>query len=170
MKKLLILLMALVMTVFPLAACGNGDDNVIRINEVTHSIFYAPLYAAQNLGYFEEENLKIELTNGGGSDKISSAYSPNRAVSRSGSVRNPFDIVRILKAQIVIFLQSSQNASSSSSRMCSEKKRTKFFDPSLYALSTAGFFSTSASSGVVSCTRLSRFCVLCDAWKREISR
>ena len=73
MKKLLILLMALVMTVFPLAACGNGDDNVIRINEVTHSIFYAPLYAAQNLGYFEEENLKIELTNGGGSDKSMTA-------------------------------------------------------------------------------------------------
>lgn len=73
MKKLLILLIALVMTVFPLAACGNGDDNVIRINEVTHSIFYAPLYAAQNLGYFEEENLKIELTNGGGSDKSMTA-------------------------------------------------------------------------------------------------
>lgn len=73
MKKLLILLMVLVMTVFPLAACGNGDDNVIRINEVTHSIFYAPLYAAQNLGYFEEENLKIELTNGGGSDKSMTA-------------------------------------------------------------------------------------------------
>lgn len=43
-------------------------DNVIRVNEVTHSIFYAPLYVAINNGYFEDENISIELTNGGGSN------------------------------------------------------------------------------------------------------
>lgn len=44
------------------------DWTVINITEVTHSIFYAPFYAAQNLGYFEDEGLSINLTNGGGSD------------------------------------------------------------------------------------------------------
>jgi len=48
--------------------CGGRDYNTINITEVTHSIFYAPFYAAQNLGYFEDEGLKINLTNGGGSD------------------------------------------------------------------------------------------------------
>lgn len=48
--------------------CGGKDYNTINITEVTHSIFYAPFYAAQNLGYFEDEGLKINLTNGGGSD------------------------------------------------------------------------------------------------------
>lgn len=44
------------------------DYNVINITEVTHSIFYAPFYAAMGLGYFEDEGLTIKLTNGGGSD------------------------------------------------------------------------------------------------------
>lgn len=48
-------------------ACGN-DDNHIRVNEVTHSIFYAPFYVAINNGYFEEEGLTLSLSNGQGSD------------------------------------------------------------------------------------------------------
>ena len=47
-------------------ACGK-DENEIKINEVTHSIFYAPLYAAINLGYFEEEGLKVTLESNDGS-------------------------------------------------------------------------------------------------------
>ncbi len=50
------------------AGCGERDYNTINITEVTHSIFYAPFYAADNLGYFEDEGLTIKLTNGGGSD------------------------------------------------------------------------------------------------------
>lgn len=73
MKKFLTAALALVLMLFPLAACGNNNDNVIRLNEVTHSVFYAPLYVAINLGYFEEEGLEIELTNGGGSDKSMTA-------------------------------------------------------------------------------------------------
>ncbi|WP_409968143.1 ABC transporter substrate-binding protein [Bengtsoniella intestinalis] len=45
----------------------------IQLNEVTHSVFYAPLYAAMELGYFEEEGLTIELTNGGGADNVMTA-------------------------------------------------------------------------------------------------
>lgn len=51
-----------------LIGCGERDYNTINITEVTHSIFYAPFYAADNLGYFEDEGLTIKLTNGGGSD------------------------------------------------------------------------------------------------------
>lgn len=79
MKKFFLTVMALVIMLFPLSACGNKDDGLIRINEVTHSIFYAPLYAAMNLGYFEDEGLTIELTNGGGSDKSMTAVLSNDA-------------------------------------------------------------------------------------------
>lgn len=58
---------------FPFAGCGGGDDNVIKVNEVTHSVFYAPFYLADSLGYFEDEGIEIELTNGGGADKVMSA-------------------------------------------------------------------------------------------------
>lgn len=55
------------------SACGQTDSNVIRLNEVTHSVFYAPLYIAINKGYFADEGLTIELTNGGGADKSMAA-------------------------------------------------------------------------------------------------
>ncbi len=56
-----------------LASCGKDDDKVIRINEVTHSIFYAPLYLADALGYFKDEGYEITLTNGGGADATMAA-------------------------------------------------------------------------------------------------
>ena len=63
-------------TLLPLSACkddGGDGTTTLQINEVTHSVFYAPLYLADKLGYFEEENIKIELTNGGGADNVMSA-------------------------------------------------------------------------------------------------
>ena len=78
MKKLSLLLMSL-MIVLSCAfyGCSNGSNNdkltTIKLNEVTHSIFYAPLYVAINNGYFEQEGINIELTNGGGADKVMTA-------------------------------------------------------------------------------------------------
>lgn len=46
----------------------NKDSNKIRVNEVTHSIFYAPLYVAYNLGFFEDEGLKVTIESATGSD------------------------------------------------------------------------------------------------------
>ncbi|MDE7163571.1 MAG: ABC transporter substrate-binding protein [Clostridia bacterium] len=74
-KKILSLLCAAVMALglpVTLAAC-HKDSKVIKINEVTHSVFYAPLYLADALGYFKDEGYTIELTNGGGADKTMSA-------------------------------------------------------------------------------------------------
>ena len=77
MKKILTLFLIMAFAVLGcccFVACDNkNDDEVIKVNEVTHSIFYAPFYAAINLGYFEEYGIKIELTNGGGSDKSMTA-------------------------------------------------------------------------------------------------
>lgn len=45
----------------------------LKLNEVTRSVFYAPLYAAVSKGFFEEEGLKISIETGGGSDKSMTA-------------------------------------------------------------------------------------------------
>lgn len=75
-KKLGIITMTLLMvasTGFYVSGCGKKDYNKIELNEVTHSIFYAPLYVAINNGYFKDEGLTVNLTNGGGSDTSMSA-------------------------------------------------------------------------------------------------
>ena len=72
MKKLALVLAVLICAV-SIGFAGCGGNQKLRVNEVTHSIFYAPFYAAINLGYFEEEGIEIDLTNGGGSDKSMTA-------------------------------------------------------------------------------------------------
>ena len=55
------------------AGCGTKapkNDGKIKLCEVTHSVFYAPLYATIELGYFNDEGLDVELINGGGADKV----------------------------------------------------------------------------------------------------
>ena len=74
MKKLLTFIIAFALLIAPLPACGDeGGLKKIELNEVTHSVFYAPLYVAIENGYFEEEGLLISLTNGGGADNSMTA-------------------------------------------------------------------------------------------------
>ena len=70
------------------------DSSTITLNEVTHSVFYAPLYLAINLGYMEEEGLKINLENGQGSDK-------SMAALLSGNAE-----IALLGAETVIYLEA----------------------------------------------------------------
>ena len=63
----LILLMLITLVSF---GCKKNDYRKITICEVAHSVFYAPLYAAIELGYFEEAKIEIDLVNGNGADKV----------------------------------------------------------------------------------------------------
>ncbi len=76
MKKFFAILGAALFALLPLSACGGDNDGgltKIRLNEVTHSVFYAPMYLADSLGFFKDEGIEIELTNGGGADKVMTA-------------------------------------------------------------------------------------------------
>lgn len=59
---------------------NKGDDNNnqqklenIKVAEVAHTIFYAPQYLADGLGFFEEEGLDVEFILTPGADKVSAA-------------------------------------------------------------------------------------------------
>ena len=54
--------------------CGNTADTEqaltpVRLNEVVHSVFYAPQYVAQEMGFFEEEGLDVTVTIGNGAER-----------------------------------------------------------------------------------------------------
>lgn len=65
---------ALLITVL-FAGCHQNDSGLkkVTLNEVAHSIFYAPQYVAIELGYFEEEGIDLELVTGFGADKTMTA-------------------------------------------------------------------------------------------------
>lgn len=59
-----------------LSGCSQSETSgltPVTLNEVAHSVFYAPQYAAIELGCFEEEGIDLKLVNGGGADKVMTA-------------------------------------------------------------------------------------------------
>ena len=74
-KKLVPVLALLSM--LALTSCGkaqtHGDLVPVTLNEVAHSIFYAPMYVAIEEGYLEEEGIDLTLTCGFGADKVMTA-------------------------------------------------------------------------------------------------
>ena len=81
MKKIVTITLVLLLIITAgcsFAACKDNSD-VIRLNEVTHSLFYTPQYLAMALGYFEEEGITVEITNGAGADNVMTALLTNEA-------------------------------------------------------------------------------------------
>ncbi len=70
-------IMMSVITFASMAGCGKSQTSEglkkITLNEVAHSIFYAPQYVAIENGYFEEEGLELTLVTGFGADKVMTA-------------------------------------------------------------------------------------------------
>ena len=59
-----------------MAGCAQTEEQELEkvtVAEVTHSIFYAPMYAAIGNGYFREKGIEPELINSGGADKVMTA-------------------------------------------------------------------------------------------------
>ncbi len=77
MKRLILPLIILVLIVVGVVLYKGknkeSDLTKVRVAEVTHSVFYAPQYVAHALGYFEEENLDVEIILTSGADKVTSA-------------------------------------------------------------------------------------------------
>lgn len=75
-KRIVSLLCAGVMALggaAPVSAEEAKELEKLTLNEVAHSIFYAPQYAAIELGYFEEEGIDLTLVTGFGADKVMTA-------------------------------------------------------------------------------------------------
>lgn len=77
MKKICSLVLILSLAAALICGCGKdtakSDLTAVTLNEVAHSIFYAPQYVAIELGYFEEEGIDLILVTGFGADKTAAA-------------------------------------------------------------------------------------------------
>ena len=81
MKKTIVYIVV-ILVIFALACAvlfnfnkknDDKDLETVRLAEVAHSIFYAPMYVAIEEGYFEEVGIDIELSLLNGADKVSAA-------------------------------------------------------------------------------------------------
>ncbi len=76
-KRMKAVVSAFVLVIVSLTACGKvqngGGKEQVVLNEVAHSIFYAPMYVAIEEGYFEDAGIDLQLVTGFGADKTMTA-------------------------------------------------------------------------------------------------
>ena len=65
-KKISVLFAVILGLTAALSGCGEGKKEEgqlvpVTLNEVAHSVFYAPQYVAIEEGYFVKEGIKLEL-------------------------------------------------------------------------------------------------------------
>lgn len=68
-KRISLILLSLMLVISALTACETDENRTltkVTLNEVAHSIFYAPMYVAIEEGYFTEEGIDLELVTGFG--------------------------------------------------------------------------------------------------------
>ncbi len=94
------------------AACRPEDGlTKVQLNEVAHSIFYAPMYVAIEEGYFEEEGIELTLVNGLGADKTMTAVLSGEAdIGFMGSEASVYVYNEGAKDYVVNFAQLTQRA------------------------------------------------------------
>jgi len=113
-KKLLCFSLVLVLLA-SFVGCGakdsGGDLEKVTLNEVAHSIFYAPMYVAIEEGYFAQEGIDVELVTGFGADKTMTAVLTGEAdIGFMGSETTVYTYVGGTQDYVVNFAQLTQRA------------------------------------------------------------
>ena len=112
MKKKCSILLVAMMLCMMLTACGKEEGMTkVKLTEVAHSIFYAPMYVAIEEGYFEEEGIEVELVNGLGADKTMTAVlSGESEIGFMGSEASVYVYNEGASDYVVNFAQLTQRA------------------------------------------------------------
>ena len=114
MKKIVVLALIFSLLVLSLCSCAKKEEEgmtSITLNEVAHSIFYAPQYVAIEKGYFKEEGLDVKLVNGSGADNVMTAVLSGEAdIGFMGSEASIYVFNEGSGEKIVNFAQLTQRA------------------------------------------------------------
>ena len=117
-KRLFAMILCIVISmVFALGCSTDTSDSnnptmqKVVLNEVAHSIFYAPMYVAIEEGYFEEEGIDLELVTGFGADKVMTAVISGEAqIGFMGSESSIYAYNEGAGDYVVNFAQLTQRA------------------------------------------------------------
>ncbi len=111
------LCLAVLMTAGMMTGCGDAGDasqkegTAVVLNEVAHSIFYAPMYVAIEEGYFEEEGISLTLVTGFGADKTMTAVLTGEAdIGFMGCESTVYTYAGGTEDYVVNFAQLTQRA------------------------------------------------------------
>ena len=117
MKKKISVLFAVVLGIIAaFTGCGKGKKEEaqlvpVTLNEVAHSVFYAPQYVAIEEGYFVKEGIKLELVTGFGADKVMAAVlSGDADIGFMGSEASIYAYQQGAQDAVVNFAQLTQRA------------------------------------------------------------
>lgn len=114
-KYIAVALAVLLAAALPVTAFAEEKENQesvkITLNEVAHSIFYAPQYVAVEEGYFEEEGLDLTLVTGFGADKVMAAVlSGDAEIGFMGAEASVYAFQEGANDPVVNFAQLTQRA------------------------------------------------------------
>lgn len=111
--KMISLFLALTL-LLSISGCGRSEKKeltTVKLNEVAHSVFYAPMYVAMEEGYFAEEGINLELTTGFGADKTMAAVvSGDADVGFMGTESSIYAYIEGSKDPVQNFAQLTQRA------------------------------------------------------------
>lgn len=112
----MVLMVVVVLSTISMIACKEEKESKselqkVRLNEVAHSIFYAPMYVAIEKGYFKEEGIDLVLKTGFGADKTMTAVlSGDAEIGFMGSESSIYTYNEGAKDYVVNFAQLTQRA------------------------------------------------------------
>lgn len=112
-KKISLLLILSMLFSILMTGCGKEESNLTKVtlNEVAHSIFYAPMYVAIEEGYFADEGIDLELVTGFGADKTMTAVLSGEAdIGFMGSEATIYTYLGNTDDYVVNFAQLTQRA------------------------------------------------------------
>ena len=115
MRKIISALAASSAVILAVSGCAASPEangmTTVRLNEVVHSVFYAPQYVALANGYFEDEGLTIELSVGNGADKSMTALLSDSAdIALLGTEAGIYVINEGRENSVKAFAQLTQRA------------------------------------------------------------
>ena len=125
-KKVVSVFLVIAMAITTLLGCTSENQDVeststesvkdtkltkVILNEVAHSIFYAPMYVSIEEGYFEEEGIELTVQTGFGADKTMTAVLSGSAdIGFMGSEASIYTYNEGANDYVVNFAQLTQRA------------------------------------------------------------